>query len=285
MFSEPMAVDRKINEVSQGLAKTFIRKIYNDQGYPITGFDGTETFEVTLWPGDTGREITSVDTLTASWSKPADGEYIISVPGMDIVPGIYSIRAVLDPKGSVCYDSPREVFRGYLKVNASPGAMCNDPMKSYCTYADLLEKAPFLEQTFSDTDMSGFSRQRYRARQWVDMSIMRNAPNTSNWNHSNLVFYGVFAPGVSSRGRVADLLDSNKLILTRPIVDAAAHYAIFLICDALNATPAAGGYGEIAQKHYSRACSVLDSAVAEFSTSGSGSADFAVDMRLVTGRV
>lgn len=285
MFSEPMAVDRKINEVSQGLAKTFIRKIYNDQGYPITGFDGTECFEVTLWPGDTGTEITYVNELTACWSKPADGEYVITVPAMDVLPGIYSLRVVLDPNGSVCYDSPREVFRGYLKVAASPKSMCSDPMKSYCTYADLLEKAPFLEQTFTDTDLSGFARQRFRARQWVDMSIQRNSPNTSNWNHSNIVFYGVFAPGISSRGRVLELLESNKLILTRPIVDAAAHYAIYLICDALNGTPTTGSYGEIAQKHYSRACSVLDSAVAEFSTSGSGNVDFAVDMRLVTGRV
>jgi hypothetical protein len=116
------------------------------------------------------------------------------------------------------------------------------------------------------------------------MSILRNAPNNLNWNHTNMVFYGVFPNGFTSRSRLADMLNKNQLVITQPIIDAAAHYSIFLICDALNGTPTAGSYGEIAQKHYSRACSTLESAVAEFSSS-SGKIDYVVDLRLVTGRV
>lgn len=284
MFSEPMPIDRKINEVSQGLAKTFTRKIFDDRGYSITGFTGNETLSAIIWPGDTAREITTVDSLTAEWTIPSDGEYVIGIPPLDLTPGIYSLQVILDPNGEVCYDLPREIFRGYLKVAASPGMRCSDPLKSYCSYADLLEKAPFLEQTFSDTDLSGFARQRHRARQWIDMSILRNAPNNLSWNHTNMVFYGVFPSGFTSRSRLADMLGKNQLVISQPIIDAASHYAIHLICDSLNSTPAAGSYGEIAQKHYSRACSVLDSSVVEFSSS-TGKIDYVVDMRLATGRV
>ena len=285
MFPEPMAVDRKIYEVSQGLAKTFTRKIYDENSARITGFTGNEKITVDLWQGDTGEEINGDDVLTANWVTPSEGEYLIGVPALTILPGMYSFRAVLDPNGGTCWDSPREIFRGFLKMKPSPGYKCIDSLKNYCSYADLLEKAPFLEHAFTDTDLSGFARQRVRAREWVDMAIIRNAPNTFTSWYSSPIFYGVFPPGYSAKSQVAEMLKKDQLTVTRPIRDAATHYAIFLICDALNGTPTTGGYGEVAAKHYSRACSTLDSTTAEFRTCNTDRPDYVVDLRLTTGRV
>lgn len=284
MFPEPMAVDRKIYEVSQGLAKTFTRRIYDENSARIGGFTGNEKITVDLWQGDTGHSIDGDDVLTANWITPSEGEYLIGVPALTITPGMYSIRAVLDPNGGTCWQSPREIYRGFIKIKPSPGFQCSDSLKTYCTYADLLEKAPFLEHAFTDTDLSGFARQRVRAREWVDMAIIRNAINTSSWLYSTPIFYGVFPPGYSARNRVAELLQKNQLTVTRSIRDAATHYAIFLICDALNGTPTTGGYGEIAAKNYSRACSALDSTTAEFRSTNSEQPDYVVDLRMATGR-
>jgi hypothetical protein len=282
MFAEPMALDRKMLEVSQGLAKTFPRKVFSDQGYAITGFTGSELLSVEVWMGDTGRIVRHADDASAQWTVPSGGEYQISLPALNIDKGIYSIRAVLDPNGGLCYDDKREIYRGYLKVNASPVDTLCDPLKSYCSYQDLLEKAPWLESTHVDGDLSGFARHRHRAREWIDEAISRNAPSTS-WNASNVVFYGLYPPGYSTRGRAQYMLQNNYLVVTPQIRDAAAHYAIWLICDALSSTPTTGSYGEIAAKHKTRANSIMQSMVASFSEDGK-SVNFSIDMRIVSGR-
>ncbi|CAB5237943.1 hypothetical protein UFOVP142_34 [uncultured Caudovirales phage] len=281
MLAEPMPLDRKPLEISQGLAKTFTRKVFDDRGYPILGFSGRERLEAEIWMGDTGAEV-PFSNATASWTKPADGEYQIAIPAMSIPKGIYSIRALLDPNGEPCYDDKREVFRGYLKVHPSPSACSSDPLRSYCSYQDLLDKAPWLETTHVDNDLSGFARQRHRARVWIDSAIARNAPNT-NWNASNVIFYGVFPPGFTARNRVMSLLNSDKLVITPQLRDAAAHYTLWLICDALSSTPTTGSYGEIALKHKSRANSIMQSMIATFSEDGE-TVIYSVDMRMANGR-
>ena len=282
MFSEPMALDRKMLEVSQGLAKTFARKVFSDQGYPITGFTGKEVLAVEVWLGDTGRIVRHAEDASAEWTVPSEGAYQISLPALNIEKGIYTIRVILDPNGNICYEDKREIYRGYLKVNPSPTDTNCDPLKSYCSYQDLLEKAPWLETTHVDGDLTGFARHRHRAREWIDEAIARNAPSSS-WNASNVVFYGLFPPGYTSRGRVQAMLHSNYLIVSPQIRDAAAHYTIWLICDALSSTPTTGSYGEIAIKHKTRANSIMQSMVASFSEDGK-SVSYSVDMRLATGR-
>lgn len=281
MFVEPQPLDRKIYDVSQGVARTFTRKVYNESGYPITGFTGSETFTVEIATGQTGS-VTSEEP-TAAWSIANDGEYQISIPELDIKTGIYSLRVILNPNGQVCYPSPREVFRGFLRINATPKDGPTDCLKVYCDYGDLLEKAPYLEATHTDNDLSGFSKQRYRAKLWVDSVILRASSNT-NFYGINAVNYGIIPPNAYGSRYVAQLIDDNKLIVDLPIRDAAAHYTLYLITNALSSTPTTGSYQEISVKHYSLANSIMQSAVAKFDVNGSGSSSFSVDLRVADGR-
>jgi hypothetical protein len=281
MFKEPQPLDRKIYDVSQGMARSFTRKVFDESGYAITGFNGAETFTVEIATGLPGSP--TYEEPTASWTIPTDGEYQILIPELDLKIGIYSLRVVLNPNGQTCYPSPREVFRGFLRVNAAPQTGSSDCLKVYCDYGDLLEKAPYLENTHTDNDLSGFSRQRYRAKLWVDSCILRASSNT-NFYGLQAINYGVVSPNSYGSRYVAQLLDQNKLIVNMPIRDAAAHYSLYLITNALSSTPTTGSYQEISQKHFSLANSMMQSMVALFDTNGSGQAGYAVDLRIADGR-
>lgn len=281
MFAEPMPLDRKFLDISQGLAKTFSRKIFDSNGYAVTGFTGRETFEIDIWQGDTGKAIHNVEA-TGQWVRPMEGEYQIAIGASDIPKGVYSIRSILLPNGETCYDGPREVYRGFLRVSPSPSDSICDPLKSYCTYQDLLERAPWVETTHVDQDLNGFARHRHRARAWIDEAIIRNAPN-SNWNASNVVFYGLYPPGYSTSGRVRYMLDKNELVVTPQIRDCAAHYSLYLICDALSSTPSTGSYAEIAKKHYYKAQTQLQSMNVAFSEDGT-TVNYSLSMQKLNGR-
>jgi hypothetical protein len=281
MFNEPMPLDRKILDVSQGLARTFSKRIYDESARAIIGFDGEETLEVRLGAGF-NSEIVEVDGLAAVWTVASEGKYEIQVPAVEIEQGIYPVQVILDPNEQACYPSPREIYRGYLRINPSPVTASGTPYQLYCDYADLLEVAPWIETTHTDNDMSGWFRQRLRARQWIDSAVLRC---TSNNAHRHAIFYGVLAPFSGNSSYVADLLQSDKLVVSDEIRRTAAHYTLFLIADALSSAPTTGSYKEVAQKHYSQANSMLQSCVAGFDTSDSGQANYFVDMRLVDGRI
>lgn len=281
MFKEPMPLDRKIYDVSQGMARTFTRKVYDESGYAITGFNGAETFDVEIANGFFGN--TTSETPVAVWSIAADGEYQIAIPELDLKPGIYTMRVILNPNGQVCYPTKREVFRGFIRVNSTPTDGPVDCLKVYCDYGDLLEKAPYLESTHTDNDLSGFSKQRYRAKLWVDSVILRASSNT-NFYGINSINYGIVPPNSYGSRYVAELIDQNKLMIDMPIRDAAAHYTLYLITNALSSTPTTGSYMEISQKHYSLANSIMQSSVARFDVSGTGQSGYAVDLRMADGR-
>jgi hypothetical protein len=276
-----MPLDRKILDVSQGLARTFPKRIYDESARAITGFDGAETLAVRLGAGF-NSEIITVQNLSAAWTVASEGKYEIQVPAIQIEQGIYPLQVILDPNGETCYPSPREIYRGYMRVNPSPVTATGTPYQLYCDYADLLEVAPWIETTHTDNDMSGWFRQRLRARNWIDTAITRCSSNNQT---RHAIFYGVIPPYSAGSAYVADLLKDNKLVVTEDIRRAAAHYTLHLIADALSSAPTTGSYKEIAAKHYSQANSILQSAVAGFDTAGGGTADYFVDLRLIDGRI
>lgn len=281
MFPDPQPEDRTIVDVVQGLTRTFPRKVLDRRGYSIAGFTGDEILTAQLWLGDDGIEVPNV-TVTAEWTVPSDGEYQVSFPAMTIDKGIYSVRVVLDPNSEPCYPGPVEVYRGFVRIVPSPSVQNGDPIQCYCSYADMLDRAPWLETVHTSNDMSGFARQRHRARKWIDTTIARHAPRAS-WNHSNIIFYGIFPEGFSGQPMILKLLAENKLIVTDPIIDAAAHYSIHLACDSLGSTPTQGSYAEISLKHKLKASAALQMSVAQFSENGT-SVTHAVDLRIADGR-
>ena len=283
MFSEPQPLDRKILDCSQGVARTFTRKIYDENAYAIIGFTGNEKLTVEISSGNDGVVREDDSTLVAVWSQPSIGEYQIQLPELDLGQGIYSIRVLIDPNGEACWPSVREIFRGFIRVSPSPSNGHVGCLKLYCDYSDMLMLAPYLESTHTDNDLSGFSRQRYRARIWVDTCILRCSSNTSFYG-VNAVFYGLTSPAASGSSYVDQLLKDDKLIVSPEIMDAAAHYALFLITDSLSSTPTTGSYQEIAQKHYRRANSIMQSSVASFDLNGNGYPSYVVDLRMADGR-
>lgn len=281
MFSEPMPLDRKILDVSQGLARTFSKRIFDESAKAITGFSGSETFTVRVGAGF-NSEIVTVTGLAAVWTVASEGKYEIQFPSTTIEIGIYPLQIVLNPNGQPCYPTPREIYRGYVRINPSPVTASGTPYQLYCDYADLLEVAPWIETTHTDNDMSGWFRQRLRARQWIDNAILK-ASSTNIHRHA--IFWGVIAPFNAGSPYVAELIAANKLVISDEIRRAAAHYTLYLITDSLASAPNTGSYREIAQEHYAKASQKLQSLVAGFDTTGGSTANYFVDLRLMDGRV
>lgn len=281
MLSEPMPLDRKILDVSQGLARTFPKRIYDESARAITGFTGNETLSVRLGAGF-NSEIVEVENLAAVWTVAEEGKYEIQFPALEIEQGIYPLQVILDPNGETCYPSPREIYRGYVRINPSPVTASGTPHQLYCDYADLLEVAPWIETTHTDNDMSGWFRQRLRARQWLDSAILK-ASSTNLHRHA--IFYGVLPPYSQGSPYVAELLFDNKLIITDEIRRAAAHYTLYLITDSLSSAPNTGSYKEISVEHYAKANKIAQSLVAGFDTSGGSTPNYYVDLRVMDGRV
>ena len=281
MFPEPMSMDRKILEVSQGLARTFSKRIYDESAKAVTGFSGTETLSVKLGAGFNSETVT-VSGLAAVWTVASEGKYDIQFPATTIEIGIYPIQVILDPNGQPCYPNPREIYRGFARINPSPVTASGTPYQLYCDYADLLEVAPWIETTHTDNDMSGWFRQRLRARNWIDSAILKASSSNP---HRHAIFYGVIPPYSQGSPYVAELLADNKLILTDEIRRAAAHYTMHEITKTLGSSPNTGSYAEISQKHYEEANRKLQSLVASFDTTGGTTANYYVDLRIMDGRV
>lgn len=282
MFAEPMPLDRKILDVSQGMARTFSKRIYDESAKAITGFSGVETLAAKVGAGY-NSELLTISGLAAQWSQASQGSYQIQVPALTIDQGIYTLQVILTPNGEPCYPSPREIFRGYLRVKPSPVTASGTAAKLYCEYADILELAPWLETTHTDNDMSGFFRQRLKARQWIDSAILRCS--TSNV-HRHAIFWGVIAPYNNANNYIYQLIQNDWLVISNEIREAAAHYSIFKIADSLSSVSTTGSYKDLAAKHYSQANSILQSLVAGFVENATDTnPTYFVDLRVADGRV
>lgn len=265
-------------EVSRGSALTIDVTLCDTLGKPIIDYDGTEPLITTVWPGG-GR----VATFTANtlWVLPAEGTITIEIDDTitaTMTPGRYQLLTRLDD-GGVLVDA----YFCTVDITEGPGVGLALPV--YCTFADLLDSAPWLEKLQRDTDMAGFEKQRNAARKWFDNLLQRHYRGGTG-----LSLDFTFIPGISFGGsqgygyrdgrRSRDLqtwLDADRLDVTDAVIEAVTCYAIALLCDR-QVTPGKEdtGYADKAMDFYRQAEYAAQDITAEIDTNGDGVNDITI---------
>lgn len=283
MSQEPYHVDRSVSDVVKDTGRILNRQVYAEDRTPLKGFDPLrEMLSAQVWPGDDQPEI-ELNGLCAEWVDSADGKYRIHIPPTsgEVTSSVYWLRVIM---GSAECDR-REIYRTKIRFVDSPGDR-SDRLRTYCSIKDILEHAPWIETLHTDSDRSGFTRQRSSAKTWIDWAIIRRAKLLDgSWHDkTNYIYYGVTPPGWGYSAHVATMIRDGKLIISDSIRDIAAYYTIHLICETqLSPAGSYGPYLEVSRRMYSRACEMLETADIMFDANGDGEPDLVFEMGRIRG--
>jgi hypothetical protein len=160
-------------EVFQGSSLPIPATICDSTGTPIA-YAGSEALATTLWPGGNRSASYSVPT---SWTTPASGLILISIPSADtaaLAPGKYRLLTRVTVPG---FD-PQDAYECSVEVKAFAGTVAAPP--TYCAYDDMLEFAPWVAAVAdADADETGFEAQRAQARRDIDEAVISNYRGSS----------------------------------------------------------------------------------------------------------
>jgi hypothetical protein len=269
--------------LSQGSALVIPAVLRDPLGNPITTDTGAEALTTTVWPG--GSAAPSFAPAT-TWVSPAAGTITIAITSAQTVgldPGRYQLLTRVTPPGG----DPVDGYACTLDVAAFAGAGAGAAPTSYGSFADLLDRAPWLEKLQRPTDLAGFARQRHLARKWFEDLLHRHYRGASG-----LLGDFAFVPGLSFGGRPGDAisyrdgrrssdlqswLDAGGLDVTEQVIDAVSCYAIALLCDRQIAPGKDdNGYPAAAARWFARAEDAALNITAEIDTNGDSVNDLTI---------
>lgn len=284
MVYDPFSIDRAIIDVVRDTGRVITRQVTGDTGSKTTDFDSLEnTLTAEIWPGDDEPAITATG-LTAQWEDAAAGTYSVTIPPLEdaITSEVYWLRVMMQIEES----RNVEIFRTRIRVLDAPGGATTE-LKAYCTYREILDHAPWIDSLQTDTDRSGFARQRQAAKNWIDHAIIRRSQSTDNSWHdrTNYLYYGVVPPNWSYSRYVSQLIADEKMIVSEIIRRIAAYYTIHLICETqLSPQGSYGPYLDMSRRMIGLAQSLLETCIIEFDTNADGEADISFEMGRISGR-
>lgn len=254
---------QQLGPIRQGDAAAWTVTLRGSDGLPLTGvYAGTETLAARVWPGD--DQAVSF-TPAAAWLSASDGTVDLSVTGAQtagVSPGEYRLQVRITDGGSTY-----SAFEATLAIAAAPGAGTAPAV--YCTLDDLHRYGRHALLELQDqNDQAGWAEQRAEARQWFEDVLHacdRGANETGlGWGVRSRV-------RARERGRnpwLVTQLAADLLIVTRPIREAVACYALSLI---LVSRP------ELAGPYRMRANELAKTIVAEIDTNADGVGDYVID--------
>jgi hypothetical protein len=261
--------------VAQGLGASFTITLRDSSGNPFTGYTGSEGLTGTV---RAGRDSTPIFSLSPAWLDASAGTISLAIAGSDtasVDPGRYLVQLALA-------DGSADLYEGFLEVAYSAGSAAALP--TYGAFADMLDRAPWIEKLQRPTDLAGFARQRHLARRWFEDLLHRHYRYSSNLSTDF-----AFVPGVSFGGwygmttfyrdgrrskDLQDWLDADRLDVTSQVIEAVSCYAIALLCDRQVAPGKDdNGYASHARKWFKRAEDTALSITAEIDSDGDGTND------------
>jgi hypothetical protein len=265
----------EILKIQQGMSSTWVVTARQTDGTPFTQFTGDETLAASVRPG---QDDPPTFTLTPTWLDASGGTITLPIPGAshtNVPPGRYLLDIYLADKSA-------DLYNGFIEIEWSAGAAASLPV--YGSFRDMTDRAPWIEQYQSETDLAGFARQRNQARAWFDDLLQRHYRYSGGLSQD---FH--FVPGVSFGGcyatyyrdgrRSGDLqgwLDDDRLDVTAQVIDAVSCYAIALVCDREMAPCKDDGPGAFARKFYRRAEEAAGLITAEIDSDDDGVNDLTI---------
>lgn len=269
---------------SLGAARDYLITLSDGDGNAPSGFTGSETFSVKLWPGDTLAPVWS-STSAVTWVSTGS-TLKLSVPKLSatVSPAPYYIQIWINP-GT---DDIAVLDEGTtLTLTPAPGTTTAGT--AYCTFADVLDYCPWIFRVIeSDPNLeSDLGDQRIRASRWVDETAMARARwilEDQERRHSPVVTVDPIEPtsGVdmgpwwgpsiyhdttldAQLTTIQGYLDDGNLTLSPRVIEAAARYAVYLACTAVLTPTGENPYREIAGRYHAEAMALLRSEVLRLS--------------------
>jgi len=261
---------------SLGAARDYLITLSDSNGNAPSGFTGSETFSVKLWPGDT---ITPVWSSTSAVTWVSTGSTLkLSVPKLSatVSPAPYYIQIWINP-GT---DDIAVLDEGTtLTLTPAPGATTVG--RTYCTMGDVRDYCPWIDRVIeADPNLrADLGDQRERATRWVDETIMarvRAILEDQERRHSPVVVVTPIEPtsGVdmgpwwgasiypdttldAQLTTIQGYLDDDGLTLSPRVIEATARYAVYLACTAVLTPTGENPYQESAGRFHAEAMALL----------------------------
>ncbi len=194
-------------------------------------FSGTETLAATVWAGD---DQAALFAPTVSFINAAAGTMKLSVGAAqtaNLAIGLYRVTVTVTSGGRAF-----DCFDGLLELDHTAGTATAPTV--YCSLDDCLEWAPWLQDLQSElADVTGFAKQRGRARSWLDDMIVTRykylsyAPSPGVPGFGSWLMQGWGRDPIPSKW-LRDQLDANYLIVRDVIKEVTAKKAIAYVCAA-----------------------------------------------------
>jgi len=146
-------------QVTPGIDAQWTLTVTGEDSNPITTYLGSEALTGSIRPG---RAVAPVATLAPTWKDATNGLVSVPVPGSataGLAAGSYLVTVGLT-------DASADVFEGILEVGYAAGTDTLPPV--YCSYDDLLDYTDWIGKLWTPKDLTGFARQRGRARSYLD---------------------------------------------------------------------------------------------------------------------
>ena len=226
---------------------------------PCTQFVEGDTLAATIWSGQ-GQPV--LESPTAAWADddPTAGLVKLTITEAqsgNLDAGRYRLRVVVNSTDGQVIDAVEAV----LAVAEAPGV--DEAPKVYGTYQDLLLYAPWLA-TANDlnADLTGFSRQRGQAREWLDAIILDHAPRYGQGLNDCHTL-------VNNDRYISEKLDADELLITGKVREIVARRTLALVCGSM--LPTAGQdspYEAFGRKQQAMADSLIGTYTAQLSSDG-----------------
>lgn len=231
-----------------------------------------DAFTCQVWAGDDAE---SALTPSVTW-ETAPNVVAVEIDAATLSRGEYQCRITDSGDADVAWWT--------LRVLPAPGTA--DAPATYCSFDDLLLYAPWLAELASaDSDQGGFVEQRGRARQWIDAAIQRRwrPPAYGPISLSaTTVWLGTPSDPTGPSTWLQDLLDDDGLVVSAAIREAAAKFAVSLVCGAQLGDARAGtSYGSLAVRYHAEAEAALASTSVQIDVDDDGDPDLVIDMSSV----
>lgn len=255
--------------VRQGTALDLTVTLTDDQGDPITTYDGTEALAATVWPGGS---LASSFSPQVAWRLAPAGQVNIGITAAQ--------TATLEEgryRGTLELQDPAlgwlEASSWAMDVLLGPGSGKVAP--SYCSFPDLLRYGrAWLRNLQTEDDDAGFSEQCGRARSWLDDTIIAGWQTYYSLNLGD-PGYGAVLVGQGT-GQLPSVwlrqqLDADALIVRDLVREIAAKKALAFICEGqLGVGEAAEQYAKLGRRYHWDAAQLCKTLRAEIDTIGPG---------------
>jgi hypothetical protein len=263
--------------VQQGLGSSWTLQLRDSAGKayasPPGPYSGSEGLACNV---RAGQDQPALFTLSPTWASASAGTITLPIPG--------SVHATLDVGrylGCVSLaDGSADLIEFFLEVGYSAGTAA--ALTSYASFQELLDRAPSIEKLQKPTDLAGFARQRWKARQWFEDLLHRHWTDTGCWQGFGVLNGFAYSANtgqvVSHRSgrRSAQLqtwLDDDRLDVTEPVIEAVSCYAIALVYQRSIQGKDTAGYGRMARLFFGRAEDAAANITAEIDSDGDGTND------------